>query len=82
MILNTQLKKTVKFFEDCGVRLLDWPLQSPELSPIENLWGIMEQRVEKRLQKDKFDEIETIWQGVNTKLFKKIVKSITRRLKV
>ena len=33
------------FFSDRGVRLLDWPTLSLDLSPIENLWDIVARQV-------------------------------------
>ena len=34
-------RKTVKFFQENQVSVLDWPGNSPNLNPIENLWAIV-----------------------------------------
>lgn len=31
-------KKTLKWFEDMGIELIEWPPYSPDLNPIEQLW--------------------------------------------
>ena len=38
-------KKVTKFFADNDIRVLEWPGNSPDLNPIENLWAIIKQRL-------------------------------------
>ena len=36
---------TKRFFSDRNIPLMDWPAISPDLNPMENLWGILSQQV-------------------------------------
>ncbi|KAG1664759.1 Flotillin-1 [Nymphon striatum] len=40
-------RKMRTFFEESGLEVLDWPGNSPDINPIENLWAIMKRRLQK-----------------------------------
>ncbi len=39
------VKSTKSWFNDYGVTVLDWPANSPDLNPIEKLWGIVTRKM-------------------------------------
>ena len=61
----------------------DWPPNSPDLSPIENLWGYIKDQLKnydiKNLKSLK-RKIRDIWNGITVEELKKLIKSIPDRL--
>lgn len=71
-----------RWFHNHGVDLLDFPPYSPDLNPIENLWGILKARVEARLARTT-DEVEAVlkeeWEALDTELLKSLAHSMPMR---
>ncbi len=55
-------KGTKSWFNDHGVTVLDWPANSPDLNPIENLWGIV-----KRKMRDTDPTMQMTWRPLSKK---------------
>ena len=72
-------------------KILDWPSNSPDLNPIENLWGILKRHVEKQVNKLVikkksvtidcfFNIIKEEWEGIEISTHLNLVRSMSERL--
>lgn len=76
---------TMKFFERNNINLIDWPAQSPDLNPIENLWSYMDQQLKKKVIKNKTEliaEITRIWNEIPIELVHRLYYSLPNRAKL
>ena len=51
-------KTTSNWFADHSIPLLDWPANTPDLSPIENLWCIIVKRKIRDTRPNNADEVK------------------------
>lgn len=76
-------KFTREFFLKNNITVLDWPSQSPDLNPIENLWAIIKIKLRGREFKKKEDliaEVMKLWSEISIETCFKLVESMPKRL--
>lgn len=76
---------TQQWFEDHNIDVLDWPARSPDLNPMENLWGILVQRIYYNDQRyDTIDELKAAilmaWENIEKNIIENLVDSMNTRL--
>ena len=78
-------KSSKEFFKNNKVDILTWPPNSPDLNPIENLWGIMTRRVYRT--KKVYSSVQELWIAINkcwnsleTELCENLIDGLDERL--
>jgi len=78
-------ESAMRYLETKGLRVMqDWPARSPELSPIENTWAIIQRRVDLRGPSDA-DElwkfVKEEWDAITDEEARALLDSFPERLK-
>ncbi len=76
-------KGTKSWFNDHGVTVLDWPANSPDLNPIENLCGIVKRKMRDTRPNNADDLQATVketWASIPPQQCHKLITSMPRRI--
>jgi transposase len=78
-------KLVQKFWKDLKIPKLSWPPQSPDLSPIENLWAYIKRLISKDRHKIRNIEdmefaLKRLWPQIDGNFLLKLNASMPRRL--
>lgn len=73
------------FFSRYNVKLMEWPPQSPDLNPIENLWAIVKKRRAKKFpfpttKIELVDQIFNIWDNIEIEIVERLADSAKNRV--
>ena len=72
-----------KYLKEVKINVLEWPPQSPDLSPIENLWDHLKTRIAKHKPRNIHELREIIdeeWMKTDSNYCLKLVESMTHRI--
>lgn len=70
------------WWRDQQLHRMEWPSQSPDLNPIENLWSILDTHARDRrpnTDQELFDALQEAWNNLDPVLLAQLVDSMPRR---
>jgi transposase len=74
------------FLDNWGYEVIDWPPQSPDLSPIENIWNVMKMKMKAlptrpRTKATMRNAMMDIWDDLDDNMRKELVGGFRKRLR-
>ncbi|GBO00053.1 hypothetical protein AVEN_14674-1 [Araneus ventricosus] len=77
--------RTCDWFDEHTLLHLDWPAESPDLNPVENLRDVLEQQVKRRNQHPRIlvdlrDQILSEWLKLDATYLQNLVDSLPNRI--
>lgn len=74
-----------EFLTNNGITTIDWPVNSPDLSPIENLWGYIKWKLDQyteapETQEELWGRVESIWTEIPLDFIQHVYESMPSRM--
>ena len=79
-------RTVMTYFNDNNITMTDWPARSPDISPIENVWGLMKKTIASsarppRTTNDLWSQIEKAWDEIPQDTIRHLYDSMPRRMR-
>ena len=77
-------KTTTALLKRLRVKMMDWPSMSPDMNPIEHLWGFLKRKAEVRKVstiRQLYDIVMEEWKSIPVTTCEALVNSMPRRVK-
>lgn len=79
-------KIVMENFKEKNVKLFEWPPNSPDLNPIENLWYIIKQKISRQgvgfKKAELWEKFHKEWKAMDVKICQNLVDSMPKRIKM
>lgn len=75
------------YLERAGIAVLKWPVNSPDLSPIERLWAELKRRLDRyqeppKNMKELWERFQKEWLGIPTEFIQKLYNDLPRKMRL
>ncbi|CEJ05432.1 hypothetical protein RMCBS344292_19373 [Rhizopus microsporus] len=74
-----------EWLEKQSFRVMEWPSQSPDLNPIENMWGLLKRRLFKRYDRppagmnELWERVSAVWYAITAEECQNYIRTMNRR---
>jgi DDE superfamily endonuclease/Transposase len=78
-------RSTISFLEKNQIKTIDWPPQSPDINPIENVWAIIKREVESypnvpSNRAELISRFQIAWNNIPSQVWLNLMNSLPKRL--
>jgi hypothetical protein len=74
----------MRFLEQEGIAVECWPTKGDDINPMENLWAILDERLESKKFKTKSSmerAVRAVWKDVDDQLITNLISFVSDRLR-